>query len=55
MAGEFTMDLAKCFLDSNIPLHKIAYPSIVGFVKKRTKYAAPSESKKQITMRALKR
>lgn len=43
-ANEFTMDLAKCFLEANIPLHKITHPSMKGFLEKHTKYAAPSES-----------
>lgn len=40
----FAMDLAKCFLEANIPLHKISHPAVVNFVEKHTKYAAPSEN-----------
>lgn len=43
-AGEFAMDLARCFLEANIPLHKIAHPTVVNFMEKHTKYACPSES-----------
>lgn len=43
-SGKFQMDLTKCFLEANIPLHKISHPSIVKFVEKHTKYAAPSET-----------
>lgn len=42
--SEFTMDLTRCFLEANIPLHKIAHPSMVKFVEKHTKHASPSES-----------
>lgn len=42
--NEFSMDLAKCFLEANIPLHKITNPSVKRFIEKHTKYAAPSES-----------
>lgn len=40
----FTMDLAKCFLEANIPLHKISHPSMKSFLEKHTKYTTPSES-----------
>lgn len=30
--SEFTMDLAKCFLKSNIPLYKIRHPNMVEFI-----------------------
>lgn len=40
----FAMDLTKCFLEANIPLHKIAHPSVVKFLEKHTKYSTPSES-----------
>lgn len=43
-ANEFTMDLAKCFLEANIPLHKMSHPKMKIFLEKHTKYAAPSES-----------
>lgn len=39
----FAMDLTRAFLNSNIPLHKITNPSIVGFIEKYTKFAAPTE------------
>lgn len=38
------MDLAKCFLEANIPLHKISNPSVKHFLEKHTKYTVPSES-----------
>lgn len=41
--NDFTMDLAKCFLEANIPLHKISHPSMKDFLEKHTMYA-PSES-----------
>lgn len=41
--SNFTMDLAKCFLESNIPLHKIRHPSVVEFLENYTKYTVPSE------------
>lgn len=41
--SKFTMDLAKCFLRANIPLHKIRHPDIVEFLEEHTKYTAPSE------------
>lgn len=37
-------DLTECFLEANIPIHKINYPSVVKFIEKYTKYAAPSET-----------
>lgn len=40
----FAMDLTKCFLEANIPLHKISHPAVVKFVEKYTKYAPPSEN-----------
>lgn len=43
-ASEFAMELTKCFLESNIPLHKISHPSVAKFIEKHTKYAAPSET-----------
>lgn len=43
-ASEFAMDLAKCFLESNIALHNISHPSVANFIEKHTKYAAPSET-----------
>lgn len=43
-ASEFALDLAKCFLESNIPLHKISHPSVANFIEKHTKYAVPSET-----------
>lgn len=43
-ANEFTMDLAKAFLEANIPLHKMSHPSMNEFLEKHTKYAAPSET-----------
>lgn len=43
-SSQFAMDLTKSFLEANIPLHKISHPSIVKFVEKHTKYAAPSET-----------
>lgn len=43
-ANDFTMDMAKCFLEANIPLHKAAHPSVKDFIEKHTKYAAPSEA-----------
>lgn len=30
-ASEFALDLAKCFLEPNIPLHKISHPSVANF------------------------
>lgn len=43
-ASQFSMDLARCFLNANIPLHKIAHPSVKEFIEKHTKYASPSET-----------
>lgn len=43
-ANTFAMELTKCFVESNIALHKISHPSMVKFIEKHTKYAAPSES-----------
>lgn len=38
------MDLASCFVKSNIPLYKMRDPALVEFLEKHTKYAAPSET-----------
>lgn len=43
-ASEFSMDLATCFLEANIPLYKARNTSVVNFLEKHTKYAVPSES-----------
>lgn len=43
-AQKFAMDLTKCFIESNIPLHTIRNPSMVKFLETHTKYAVPSES-----------
>lgn len=37
------MDLTRAFLNSNIALHKITNASIVQFIEKYTKFAAPTE------------
>lgn len=42
--SDFVMELTECFLEANIPLHKISHPAIVKFIEKHTEYAAPSES-----------
>lgn len=42
-ASKFTMDLATCFLQANIPLHKIRHPGVVKFLETHTKYTVPSE------------
>lgn len=42
--NDFTVDLARCFLKANIPLHKISHPSMKESLEKHTKYVAPSES-----------
>lgn len=42
-ANVFSMDLARAFLQANIPLHKIRNESVVTFIEKYTKFAAPSE------------
>lgn len=33
-ASELSMDLSRCFLDANIPLHEIAHPALFKFVEK---------------------
>lgn len=43
-SNNFAMDLTRAFLESNIALHKIANPSIVNFIEKHTKFAAPNET-----------
>lgn len=43
-SSEFSMDLTRAFLESNIALHKITKPGFVEFLEKYTKFAAPSES-----------
>lgn len=39
----FAMNLTKCFIKSNIPLHTIRKPSMIQFLEKHTKYSVPSE------------
>lgn len=43
-ANKFNMDLTNCFVKSNIPLYKLREPTMVNFIEKYTKYAAPSET-----------
>ena len=43
-SSEFAMDLTRAFLKSNIALHKLTNPSMVEFIEKHTKFAAPSET-----------
>lgn len=43
-ASVFSMDLARAFLQSNTALHKINHPSVMNFIRKYTKFAAPSET-----------
>lgn len=40
----FNMDLASCFVECNIPLHKLREPAMIQFIEKHTQYKAPSET-----------
>lgn len=42
--SEFNMDLCKMMLEANIPLNKVAHPSVVTFIEKHTKHSAPNQS-----------
>lgn len=41
--NEFVVDLAACFVRTNIPLHKIRHPKMIEFLEKHTQYGVPSE------------
>lgn len=43
-ASEFAMDLTRTFLKSNIALNKLMNPSMIEFIEKYTKFAAPSRT-----------
>ena len=49
-SSEFAMDLTRAFLKSNIALHKLTNPSMVEFIEKHTKFAAPSETLLRLIM-----
>lgn len=41
---EFSMELCKMLVDTNIPIHKIIHPSFIEFMQKYTKKEIPSDS-----------
>lgn len=41
---EFSIDLCKMLIDTNIPIHKITHPSFIAFMEKYTRQTVPTDS-----------